>query len=60
MELEFAILISFITLVLGIAIGILLRKKISEAKIGSAELEASRILSDAKEKAESKSKEMLL
>lgn len=60
MELEFAILISCIALALGIAIGILLRKKISEAKIGSAELEASRILSDAKEKAESKSKEMIL
>ncbi len=60
MKLEFAILISFITLGLGIVIGIFLRKKISEGKIGSAELEASRIISDAKEKAESKSKEMVL
>lgn len=60
MELGLAIAISLVTLVIGLSIGFLLRKKISEGKIGSAEQEANRIISDAKEKAESKSKEMVL
>lgn len=40
--------------------GTLYRKKISEAKIGSAEEEANRIVSDAIKKAEAKKKEILL
>lgn len=40
--------------------GTLYRKKVSEAKIGSAEEEANRIVSDAIKKAEAKKKEILL
>ncbi len=40
--------------------GIRHRKKVAEAQIGSAETEAQRILSDAKEKAEAAKKEALL
>lgn len=60
MEIGLAIAISLITLLIGLSIGFLLRKKISEAKIGSAEQEANRIVTDARERAESKSKEMVL
>lgn len=45
---------------LGILIGILYRKKVAEAKIGSAELEAQRIIDDAIKLAETKKKEALI
>ena len=51
---------SVATLLLGLLIGNLLRKKVSEAKIGSAEIEAKRIIDDAEKKAESAKKEALL
>ena len=41
----------------GSLLGIIYRKKISEAKIGSAEHEARRILNDAMKAAESQKKE---
>lgn len=47
-------------LVAGSLLGIIYRKKISEAKIGSAETEAKRILNDAIKVAETKKKETLL
>ncbi|MDD6799472.1 MAG: ribonuclease Y [Firmicutes bacterium] len=46
--------------VAGIAFGIMYRKRIAEGKIGSAELEASRIIEEAEKTAESKKKEALL
>ncbi len=47
-------------LILGILFGILYRKKVSEAKIGSAELEAKRILEEGEKAAETLKKEALL
>ncbi len=49
-----------IGLVLGIFSGIIFRKKISEAKIGSAELEAKRIVEEGEKTAETLKKEALL
>jgi len=47
-------------LLLGALIGIIYRKKIAEAKIGSAENEAKRLVNEAMKVAESKKKESLL
>lgn len=44
----------------GTAIGIVYRKKVAEATIGSAQQEATRIVNDAVSKAESKKKEAIL
>ncbi len=44
----------------GIAIGIAIRKKVAEAEIGSAELQAKKILEEAIKTAESKKKEALI
>lgn len=44
----------------GIAVGIVYRKKVAEATIGSAQQEANRIVNDAVSKAESKKKEAIL
>lgn len=44
----------------GVAIGIVYRKKVAEATIGSAQQEATRIVNDAVSKAESKKKEAIL
>lgn len=44
----------------GIAVGIVYRKKVAEATIGSAQQEATRIVNDAVAKAESKKKESIL
>ncbi len=49
-----------VALVLGLFIGNLLRKKISEAKIGSAELEAKRIIEEGEKNAETLKKEAML
>ena len=45
---------------LGFFVGFLIRKKIGEAKIGSAEAEAKKIVEDAKKNAESAKKEALI
>ncbi len=44
----------------GVLIGIVYRKKIGEAKIGSAEAEAKRLINDAMKSADAKRKEILL
>lgn len=45
---------------IGVAVGIIYRKKVAEATIGSAQQEATRIVNDAVSKAESKKKEAIL
>ena len=47
-------------IVLGFTFGIVYRKKVAEAEIGSAEQEAKRIVSDAMKSAEAKKKEAIL
>ena len=54
------IIVGVVALVLGILVGFLIRKKIGEAKIGSAEVEAKRILEESAKNAEAKKKEVLL
>ena len=54
------VLIAVIALLLGAFGGMILRKKIAEGKIGSAEEEAKRILLDAEKQAETKKKEALI
>ena len=51
---------AIISLVIGLVVGYLVRKYIAEAKIQSAEQEASKILDDANRTAESKKREVLL
>ena len=55
-----AIVISVATLVVGGLVGFFARRAIGEAKIGSAEKEAKRILEESKKEAESKKKDLLL
>lgn len=47
-------------IIIGAFVGMLIRKKIAEGKIGSAENEAKRILSDSEKEAEAKKKEALI
>ena len=54
------IAVGVVALVLGAFVGFLIRKKIGEAKIGSAEAEAKRILEEGSKNAETKKKEALL
>ena len=49
-----------VSLALGIAIGIIYRKRVGEAAIGSAKQEATRIVNEAVSKAESTKKEKIL
>lgn len=49
-----------VSLVVGIAVGIIYRKKVAEASIGSAKQEATRIVNEAVSKAESVKKEKIL
>ena len=44
----------------GFGIGVLYRKKVAEREIGSAEVEATRLINDAIRSGESRKKEMLL
>ena len=64
MPIEFVILIGIgcaaVGIALGFLIGFLIRKKIAEAKIGSAEAEAAKIVAEAKKSAESAKKESLI
>ena len=48
------------SLIIGYLIGFLYRKKIAEAKIGSAEQKAAEIVDEAEKTAEAKKKEALL
>ena len=54
------IVVGVLALSIGIFVGFLFRKKIGEAKIGSAETEAKRILEESTKNAEAKKKEALL
>jgi ribonuclease Y len=59
-EYVIAAICAVVGIALGFLIGFMIRKKIGEAKIGSAEAEAERILDEAKKQAESSKKEALL
>ena len=52
--------VALLALVIGALVGFIIRKKIGEAKIGSAETEAKRILDEARADAESAKKTALL
>ncbi len=60
MELTIAIICIAVAALAGILIGFVLRRSIAESKIGSAEKEAKRILTDAEKSAETKKKEALI
>ena len=54
------VLVGIVALVLGLLIGYIMRKKTAEKKIGSAEAEAERIVSEAVKTGEAKRKEMIV
>lgn len=54
------VLVGIVALVVGILIGYIMRKKTAEKKIGSAEAEAERIVSEAVKTGEAKRKEMIV
>ena len=64
MDMTLAIILIVVAAVVGAAIGIFvgitLRKKVAEKEIGSAELEATRLINEAFRSGESRKKEMLL
>ncbi|MBQ4104955.1 MAG: ribonuclease Y [Clostridia bacterium] len=64
MELWLQIVLAVVALIVGIAagfvVGNLFRKKVAENEIGSAEAEATRIISDAMKTAEAKKKEAVI
>ena len=53
-------IVGIICAIIGIIIGFFIRKNISESKIGSAELEAKRIVEEATQKSETRKKEILV
>lgn len=59
-EIVISIAAALASIALGFAIGFLYRKKVSEAKIGSAEEEAVKIVEDARKEAERLKKESLV
>jgi len=54
------VLVAVVSIAVGVFGGMILRKKIAEGKIGSAEEEAKRILLDGEKQAETKKKEALI
>lgn len=60
MQWYFVLLIALGAALVGLALGYLWRRKISEAKIGSAEAQAMQIVNDAMKTAETRKKEALL
>ncbi|HTY21467.1 MAG TPA: ribonuclease Y [Geobacteraceae bacterium] len=60
MQIEIVILLSIVTAVVGFLAGNLLRKKLTESKITSAEEQAVKVLEEAKREAETISKEASL
>ena len=52
--------VSIVAILIGVLVGVILRKKIAESKIGSAESEAKKIKDDARKEAESMRKEALI
>ena len=59
-EILIPIIVGALALTIGVLAGFLIRKKIGEAKIGSAEAEAKRILEEGTKDAEAKKKEAIL
>ena len=59
-EILIPIAVGVLALAVGVLVGFLIRKKIGEAKIGSAEVEAKRILEESSKDAEAKKKEAIL
>ena len=55
-----AVVIGVVALAIGSFVGFMIRKKIGESKIGSAEAEAKRIVNESSKDAEAKKKELLL
>ena len=54
------VLVAGISVAVGVFVGMILRKKVAEGKIGSAEEEAKRIVLDGEKQAETKKKEALI
>ena len=55
-----AVLTGLVCLGIGIVVGMLLRKNFAEKEIGSAEMEATRLINEAIRSGENRKKEMLL
>lgn len=60
MELIIKLIVGVVCLIIGVAVGILYRKNVSEKTIGSAEQEATRIINDAIKSGETKKREAIL
>ena len=59
-EIIIPIVVGVVALALGVVVGFVIRKKIGEAKIGSAEAEAKRILEEGVKNADAKKKEAII
>ena len=59
-EVIIPIVVGVVALALGVLVGFMIRKKIGEAKIGSAEAEAKRILEEGAKNADAKKKEAII
>lgn len=59
-ELIIKLIVGVVCLIIGVAVGILYRKNVSEKTIGSAEQEATRIINDAIKSGETKKREAIL
>ena len=55
-----AVVVGIVCLAAGFVIGMVYRKKVAEREIGSAELEATRLINEAIRSGENRKKEMLL
>ena len=60
MEFVYAIIGIVVGLAIGFFVGMMYRKKVAEAEIGSAEMEATRLINEAIRSGENRKKEMLL
>ena len=60
MEIIFAVIGIVVGLAIGFFVGMGYRKKVAEREIGSAEMEATRLINEAIRSGESRKKEMLL
>lgn len=60
MDTIYVILLALVALLIGFAIGYIMRKSIAEKKISSAEIEAQTIVENAKKESEATKKEMIL
>ena len=60
MEFIYAVIGILVGIAIGFFVGMMYRKKVAEAEIGSAELEATRLINEAIRSGENRKKEMLL